>query len=442
MIDQLFDDGVWAIHDAYIDQLKANVEAATRNREALIEKKKRAEYESMFTLENGTATVPMVGPVFPRENLFTRLMGGIVTEDMTGLMKHLDASDDVKRVVMLMDSPGGKVPGLSNLAGQIRRMETPTATYVQGNMYSAAYWIGSAADKIYASPTSGVGSIGVIATITSKSRRLEDEGMDVEVIRSVPDKAVVNSMEPISEKAVNTMKRRVNAIHAQFVQEVATNRNISIEAAQEMGDGKDYMAKEVEDTDFLDAVKSLEDVYAEYDMDGAEGETETALTALTEAFSDQKDVLEAAVQQIRDQRDVIESLKSDLDNQQAESKAAKIDAVVEQAIQADKKFSPAKADFLKARLEKDFEATVEMIDAVSKGAAAPDAPLETDNEDSPDVEAEKRISHVEATQGIYMVYDEEDGAAERERLFQSMGKSEGEDYFLASKIMDYDLDVK
>src|SRR5574340_924681 len=110
---------------------------------------------------------------------------------------------EVKHIVLDIDSGGGSVAGLADTANLIRMVHDrvkPVTTFAAGNMYSAAYWLGASAGKVYATEGSGVGSIGVIATHMERSKMLEEMGIGVNVIRAGKYKALANSVEPLSEE--------------------------------------------------------------------------------------------------------------------------------------------------------------------------------------------------------------------------------------------------
>ena len=92
------------------------------------------------------------------------------------------ADPAVKAIVLSIDSPGGTVDGTDNLANAIfaARGKKPIVALGDGTLASAAYWIASGADQIFASDNSAkIGSIGVVATHEDYSRAEENAGVKV-----------------------------------------------------------------------------------------------------------------------------------------------------------------------------------------------------------------------------------------------------------------------
>ncbi len=89
------------------------------------------------------------------------------------------ADPAVKAIVLDIDSPGGEVTGVDELATAIRSMnaEKPIVAYGTGTVASAAYWIAAACDQVVISKTSAVGSIGCMATILDYSAAREAAGV-------------------------------------------------------------------------------------------------------------------------------------------------------------------------------------------------------------------------------------------------------------------------
>ena len=111
-----------------------------------------------------TAIIPISGPMFPKANLFTEVSGATSTESVA--QDFVQALDDpsVHAIVLDINSPGGAVDGVSELAALIAQSRgmKPVTAYVGNMACSAAYWVASAADSIVVSDTAVLGSIGVV----------------------------------------------------------------------------------------------------------------------------------------------------------------------------------------------------------------------------------------------------------------------------------------
>jgi ClpP class serine protease len=125
-----------------------------------------------------------------------------------------------KQIVFNINSDGGTVDGVEELASKIRGLKIPTVAFSAGSMNSSAYWIGSAADRVVVSPSASVGSVGVYAVVTDLSAQAKAMGINVKVFRSdelkgigIPGTEMTTAQEAYLQKSVietaNTFKANV-----------------------------------------------------------------------------------------------------------------------------------------------------------------------------------------------------------------------------------------
>jgi signal peptide peptidase SppA len=155
--------------------------------------------------------------------------------DMTAYEDIKDAIDaalddpEAKSILLDIDSPGGEVSGLFDLVDFIYESRNKKPIYAIANDYafSAAYAIASATSKIFVNRTSGVGSIGVIATHLDQSAYDKKEGIKYTTIFAGDKKNDLSPHEPISDEAISDLQKEVDRLYKMFVDLVARNRNIS-----------------------------------------------------------------------------------------------------------------------------------------------------------------------------------------------------------------------
>lgn len=106
------------------------------------------------------AHVKIIGPISKRESFWSMFFGGTSVEGITKALREAGGDETVGTVLLEFDSPGGTVSGMADLAAEVRRLrETKTVVALANNlMASAAYWVGSQADEIVATPDALVDS--------------------------------------------------------------------------------------------------------------------------------------------------------------------------------------------------------------------------------------------------------------------------------------------
>lgn len=261
---QSLTDQVWAVQSpavlrelAAIGQRQGSVEAVERRRGA------RVDDTRHVTVRDGVAVLPIMGPVFPRANMFTEVSGATSIQALAqDLQKTLDRPD-IKGVLLNIDSPGGAVTGVDEMAGMIREVaaKKPVTAYVGGTAASAAYWLASAARQIVVTRTGQVGSIGVVATVPQQQEPDEQGVMDFEIVSSnAPDKRP----DPTTDGGRQAVLDRINPVEGLFVDAVAGNRGLSRDTIlSDFGQGNIVVGQQAVDRQMADRVGTFEGVLAE-----------------------------------------------------------------------------------------------------------------------------------------------------------------------------------
>jgi ClpP class serine protease len=137
-------------------------------------------------------------------------------------------SAGVSKIGFYVDSPGGEAFGTFPLAQLIAELPTKygveTFSFTDGAMHSAAYAIGSAAQRIYATASSSVGSIGTLITLVDKTKANEQDGYSYTILRSKPEKALGSPVEGYSEEALAKYQAILEEMDTLFNEQVAAQR--------------------------------------------------------------------------------------------------------------------------------------------------------------------------------------------------------------------------
>ena len=199
--------------------------------------------QGYLKVENGIGIVAIDGPMVKDPSLFDRLFFGAT--DMNGISSALDKAGkrpDVKAVLLDINSPGGTVIGTPELAQAVRSLAANKYVYAftDGMMASAAYWVGSQADAIYATPSSRVGSVGVLQTVTNRTDQLRMRGITVETFSAGKYKSAGSPHMPLTDEQRVMIQANVDEIHSDFKAAVLSRgRQIAPEAME----GQDFTGK-------------------------------------------------------------------------------------------------------------------------------------------------------------------------------------------------------
>jgi capsid assembly protease len=171
---------------------------------------------------DGIATIPVKGILTSERYWRTTSY-----DDLGDCVDDAAANPAVRGILLSVNSPGGEVDGLFDLADSLygARAQKPVVAIADGMCYSAAYCLASAAERLFVTRTGGTGSIGCFTTHTDYSRMLEDSGVKVTLIHSGARKVDSNPTQPLSAAAHADLQAECDRIRSLFVQTVARNRD-------------------------------------------------------------------------------------------------------------------------------------------------------------------------------------------------------------------------
>lgn len=252
----------WAILPAHYKSLEEQYLSVcdNDNKQAITEFNEKIKKQELV-VEDGVAQISISGAISNRQSFFSFLFGGAT---ISSIERELTmAADDwrVKSVLLNIDSPGGTIGGVDDLATLVRNFSKPIVAYSGGMMCSAAYWIGSAADKIVISKTADVGSIGVLMVHEETSKLDKDIGIKATVLKSGKYKAIGNPYEPLSKDGKEAFQSELDYLYSIFVETVAKNKSTSIENVLNMADGKVFIGQQAKDIGLVDQIGTFKDAF-------------------------------------------------------------------------------------------------------------------------------------------------------------------------------------
>jgi capsid assembly protease len=172
----------------------------------------------------------------------------------------------VSAVVLDIDSGGGAVSGIPELASEIfaARGSKPIKAVSNTMMASAALWLGSAADEVIVSPSSETGSVGVVAAHSNMAKAMEMAGVETTLVYAGARKVEGNPYGPLDDEARAELQRRVDEAHQMFVRDLAKFRRVGVETVRtDFGEGRVFGAREAIRRGMADREGTIDEVIAE-----------------------------------------------------------------------------------------------------------------------------------------------------------------------------------
>ena len=195
------------------------------------------ENDSDFlAVEDGVGVISIHGPMMRNPDLICQyLFGATDTEDIIEAVNAAGQRSDVQAVFLDIDSPGGSVSGTPELAQAVADLSKSKYVYAfsGGQMCSAAYWVASQCDAIYATPSARVGSIGVILPVVDSSEAYKQAGLKMEVFAAGKFKSTGMPGIPLTDDQRAWLQSDVEEIASDFRTAVlARGRLIPAEAME------------------------------------------------------------------------------------------------------------------------------------------------------------------------------------------------------------------
>jgi signal peptide peptidase SppA len=183
---------------------------------------------------DGVGVIPIAGVIGgPRLSPLEKMMGAVDVADISATIDAMAADPAVEKIAFNISSPGGTVTGVEELANKIRDLGKPTMAYTDSEMASAAYWLGSQADRVVASPSATVGSVGVYMAIPDMSKLYEASGVRMVVIKSTgsPLKGAGIEGTSLSDEQMADLQSSVDSIHEDFKAAIRNKRKMVADSA-------------------------------------------------------------------------------------------------------------------------------------------------------------------------------------------------------------------
>lgn len=194
-----------------------------------------------------------------------------VSSEIEETLRVASQDPSIKALLIDIDSGGGGAVAGVEVAAAIARFGKPSVAVIHEVGASSAYLAASAADIIFASEESAVGSIGVTGSYVEQVKKNEKEGVTYHQLTSAPYKDVYNPDKPLTENERALIMRDIKISHDNFVREVAEYRGLPVEKVAILADGWAPLGKAALEVGLIDRI----------------GGTEEGLTYLAEAIGEE-----------------------------------------------------------------------------------------------------------------------------------------------------------
>jgi protease IV len=213
--------------------------------------------------ESKVAVVNMSGIILDEAESGSPLtfdQGVVSTRKMTSILKFLAEDDDIKAVVLRINSPGGAVVASDQLYQAVKSLSAEKPVVAQFNDLAASggYYVAMGADKIIANPATITGSIGVIIQFPEFSGLYDKIGVGVRTFKSGKFKDIGSADRNMTNQEKAIIQSIIDQSYDQFVEAVVDGRNIDKDIVKKLADGRIYSGQQAHEARLIDALGGFE----------------------------------------------------------------------------------------------------------------------------------------------------------------------------------------
>jgi len=208
------------------------------------------------TLEviDNVAVISVDGAMVKRGDMFSKICGMTSYAKIEKQILKAEKTNGVDTILFIVDTPGGDVAGVDNVGDKIFKTKLKTVTLYENLGASGGIWAFSASDKVYATETTQLGSIGVVTAINVQS----EDGNTIKLVSSnAPNKVC----EVGDKKCLQKIQNDLNNYESIFFQRIERNRGLSKEQIiNGFESGGVVMAKKALEIGFLNGISTKDEL--------------------------------------------------------------------------------------------------------------------------------------------------------------------------------------
>ncbi len=175
-------------------------------------------------------------------------------------LKDANEDDDIKAIILYVDSPGGSVFASDEIHLQVKAMDKPVVAAMGSLAASGGYYVSAPTDEIWASPHTLTCSIGVISQFLNLEGFAEEYGVTAVVVKSGKFKDTGNPFRKFTEDDKALWQTLIDEAHGAFVDVVAEGREMTTDEVRTVADGRICSGKQAQEMGLVDKLGYLPDV--------------------------------------------------------------------------------------------------------------------------------------------------------------------------------------
>ena len=188
--------------------------------------------------------------------------GRIGGDTLSDLIRKARRDDKIAAIVLRIDSPGGSALASETIRKEIeltRQEGKPVIASMSSIAASGGYWISSAADEIWASPTTITGSIGIYGAFVTLEKSLDSLGIHSDGVGTTRLSDAFDPARPLNTVLADSMQQSIENNYRRFIQLVAEGRNLEATEVEKIAQGRVWAGKTARELGLVDKFGHLQD---------------------------------------------------------------------------------------------------------------------------------------------------------------------------------------
>jgi protease-4 len=186
-------------------------------------------------------------------------------DTISNLLDDARRDDDVKAVLLRVNSPGGSVFASEKIRRKVEALQDdgkPVVVSMSTLAASGGYWISMAADQIWAEPSTITGSIGIFGLIPTIDEPLNKLGIHTDGVGTTPLAGAFRSDMPLSPEAKTIVQSTIERGYHEFIAGVSKGRNIPVDKVDSIARGRVWSGAAAKGLGLIDNLGGIEDAEA------------------------------------------------------------------------------------------------------------------------------------------------------------------------------------
>ncbi len=188
--------------------------------------------------------------------------GSIGGDSLSKLIRKARENEQVKAVVMRIDSPGGSAAASEQIRHELELTQDkgkPVIVSMSGYAASGGYWMASTANRIFTARSTITGSIGTFILFPTFEESLAELGINSDGVGTTSLSDAFNPLEPLNPVLMNTLKLSVENTYRRFLELVARGREMSVDEVDGIAQGRVWTGETAVELGLVDSIGNLDD---------------------------------------------------------------------------------------------------------------------------------------------------------------------------------------